>query len=151
MMKEKAKGLIGEFKEFISRGNVMDMAVGVIVGTAFTAIVNSLVKDVITPAIGYLIGGIDFTEYKIVLSPAVGEIPETAIYYGTFIQNTVSYTHLKNKVRGDLGITYDLDVLRLIDAFRAVSYTHLDVYKRQHPLYLFRWNYDPRGNMSESG
>ena len=67
-MKEKAKGLIGEFKEFISRGNVMDMAVGVIVGTAFTAIVNSLVKDVITPAIGYLIGGIDFTEYKIVLS-----------------------------------------------------------------------------------
>ena len=91
MMKEKAKGLIGEFKEFISRGNVMDMAVGVIVGTAFTAIVNSLVKDVITPAIGYLIGGIDFTEYKIVLSPAVGEIPETAIYYGTFIQNIINF------------------------------------------------------------
>lgn len=90
-MKEKAKGFIGEFKEFISRGNVMDMAVGVIVGTAFTAIVNSLVKDVITPAIGYLIGGIDFTEYKIVLSPAVGEIPETAIYYGTFIQNIINF------------------------------------------------------------
>ena len=91
MVKEKAKGLIGEFKEFISRGNVMDMAVGVIAGTAFTAIVNSLVKDVITPAIGYLIGGIDFTEYKIVLSPAVGEIPETAIYYGTFIQNIINF------------------------------------------------------------
>ncbi|MBC8570502.1 large-conductance mechanosensitive channel protein MscL [Zongyangia hominis] len=90
-MKEKAKSLIGEFKEFISRGNVMDMAVGVIIGTAFTAIVNSLVKDVVMPAIGYLIGGIDFTEFKIVLSQAVGEVPETAIYYGTFIQNIINF------------------------------------------------------------
>ena len=60
-MAEK-KSIIGEFKEFISRGNVMDMAVGVIIGGAFTKIVNSVVSDIITPALGLLTGNIDFAE-----------------------------------------------------------------------------------------
>ena len=65
---ENTKGFIAEFKKFISRGNVVDMAVGVVVGGAFTGIVNSLVKDVIMPIIGMLFGGIDFT-YLSTLSP----------------------------------------------------------------------------------
>jgi len=88
---KKKNGLISEFKEFISRGSVMDLAVGVIVGTAFTAIVNSLVNDVVMPFIGWLIGGLDFSQYKIVLSPAAGDTPETAILYGTFIQNIINF------------------------------------------------------------
>ncbi len=89
-MSEK-KGFITEFKEFIARGNVMDMAVGIIIGTAFTAIVNSIVNDVIMPAIGFLIGGLDFTQYKIVLTEATADAADTAIYYGTFIQNLVNF------------------------------------------------------------
>ena len=90
-MKDKAKGFIGEFKEFVSRGNVVDMAVGVVVGTAFTAIVNSLVKDIIMPFIGWLIGGMDFSAYKIVLKAAEGDIPENAILYGNFINQIINF------------------------------------------------------------
>ena len=88
---EKKKGIIAEFKEFISRGNVIDMAVGVIIGGAFTTIVNSLVNDVFMPFLGWIIGGLNFTDYKIVLNPANGDIPESAIYYGKFIQNIVNF------------------------------------------------------------
>jgi len=88
---KKAKGFLAEFKTFISRGNVMDMAVGIIVGSAFTSIVNSMVNDVIMPLIGKLIGGFNFTELKIVLSPAVGDAAETAVYYGKFIQNVLNF------------------------------------------------------------
>lgn len=88
---KKTKGFINEFKEFISRGNVIDMAVGIIVGTAFTAIVNSLVADVIMPAIGWLLGGINFTELKYVITPAVGDTAEAAIRYGVFIQKIVDF------------------------------------------------------------
>lgn len=86
-----AKGFVGEFKEFISRGNVVDMAVGIIIGTAFTAIVNSLVKDVIMPFIGFLIGGMNFDELRWVLSPAAGEQAEVAIGYGLFIQRIIDF------------------------------------------------------------
>lgn len=85
------KKFITEFKEFISRGNVVDMAVGVVVGTAFTAIVNSLVKDVIMPFVGWLIGGIDFGEFRFVLTPAQGETPETAILYGSFLNQVINF------------------------------------------------------------
>lgn len=85
------KKFMAEFKEFISRGNVVDMAVGVVVGSAFTAIVNSLVKDVIMPFIGWLIGGVDFSQFKIVLAPAVGETPEVAILYGAFINQIINF------------------------------------------------------------
>ena len=87
----KTKGFINEFKEFISRGNVMDMAVGIIMGTAFTAIVNSLVNDLIMPLVGWLFGGIDFTNLKFVIRPAAEGIEEAALYYGNFIQNVVDF------------------------------------------------------------
>jgi len=85
------KKFMDEFKAFISRGNVVDMAVGVIVGSAFTAIVNSLVKDVVTPFISVLTGGVDFTQMKYVITPAVGETPEVAILYGNFIQAIINF------------------------------------------------------------
>ncbi len=89
-MKKKSK-FLSEFKQFISRGNVMDMAVGIIMGSAFTNIVNSLVNDLIMPAVGMLLGGLNFSDLKIVLSPAVGDVAEVALYYGSFIQKTIDF------------------------------------------------------------
>lgn len=88
---KKTKGLLVEFKQFISRGNVIDMAVGVIIATSFTAIVNSLVKEIIMPSVGHLIGGIDFTSLKIVLTPAANDAPEVAILYGSFINQVINF------------------------------------------------------------
>ena len=87
------KGIVSEFKEFITRGNVMDMAVGIIIGGAFTAIVQSLVKDVLMPIIGALFGGIDFTTLKYVVRAAdeTAGIEEAAIKYGSFIQAIVNF------------------------------------------------------------
>lgn len=87
----KAKGLIGEFREFISRGNVVDMAVGIIVGSAFTAIVNSLVGDIVTPFIAWIIGDTDFSSMALTLVAAQGENPGIAINYGSFIQQIVNF------------------------------------------------------------
>lgn len=87
----RTKGFLAEFKKFISRGSVVDLAVGVVVGGAFTAIVNSLVKDIIMPVIGLLFGGIDFTGLRYVITPATADMPEAAIYYGNFIQNIVNF------------------------------------------------------------
>jgi len=85
-----------EFKEFIAKGNVIDMAVGVIIGGAFGKIVTSLVNDILMPLLGLLTGGADFSTKKIVLSPAViegGEVikEEGAILYGAFIQNIIDF------------------------------------------------------------
>ena len=88
---EKKKGFFAEFNEFISRGNVMDLAIGVIICSAFTAIVNSLVNDVIMPVIGIIMGGVDFTGLKFVITPANGDIAEVAICYGNFIQTVVNF------------------------------------------------------------
>lgn len=77
-------GIVKEFKEFAMRGNVVDMAVGVIIGGAFGKIVSSLVNDVIMPIMGIITGGIDFTGLKI----AIGE---SNITYGNFIQNVVDF------------------------------------------------------------
>ncbi len=85
------KKFMDEFKAFISRGNVVDMAVGVIVGSAFTAIVNSLVKDIVTPCIGVLTGGVDFTQMKYVITPGTEEVAEVAILYGNFIQAIINF------------------------------------------------------------
>ena len=98
-MANKKNGIIKEFKDFISRGNVMNLAVGVIIGGAFQAIVNSLVKDVISPLIG-AIGGMDFSEYAIVLRPEVTEevdgvatvIKEAVtLNYGSFINAVINF------------------------------------------------------------
>lgn len=78
------KKFVSEFKEFISRGNVLDMAVGVVIGGAFTAIVTALVDNIITPLIGVLVGGLDFTG----LSVKVGE---ATIGYGAFIQAVINF------------------------------------------------------------
>lgn len=86
--KEKASGIMKEFKEFITRGNVMDMAIGIIIGGAFTTIVNSLVNDVAMPLIAKLTGGIDFTFMNIVLGEGE-EAPVVAI--GSFIMNIVNF------------------------------------------------------------
>ena len=95
-MAEKKKSIFTEFKEFISRGNVMDMAVGVIIGGAFTKIVNSVVSDLIMPALGVLTGNVDFAELKLVLSEAVmeGETvvkEELAIRYGVFLDALLNF------------------------------------------------------------
>lgn len=82
------KALIKEFKEFISRGNVMDMAVGVIIGGAFTAIVNSLVDDMLMPVLSLLTGGLDFSGLCIVLGE--GENAAT-INYGSFISAVINF------------------------------------------------------------
>lgn len=90
-MKNKASGIISEFKKFISRGNVIDMAVGIIMGTAFTAIVTSFVNGIVMPIVGFFIGGVNFADFKIVLKAAVGDIPEVAITYGDLIQQIVNF------------------------------------------------------------
>ena len=83
--------MLKEFKEFAFKGNVMDLAVGVIIGGAFGKIVSSLVNDVLMPALGALLGGVNFAELKYVISPARGDIPESAILYGSFIQSIVDF------------------------------------------------------------
>ena len=83
--------MLAEFKKFISRGNVLDMAVGVVVGGAFTAIVNSLVNDIIMPLVGLIVGGINFTNLKIVINPPIDGLTEAAITYGNFIQAVVNF------------------------------------------------------------
>lgn len=92
MAKEKKKSSFwSEFKTFIARGNVMDMAVGVVVGSAFTAIVNQLVSGIINPVIGKLIGGIKLEDLKVVLTEATEETAEVAIMYGALIQAIINF------------------------------------------------------------
>ncbi len=83
--------MLKEFREFIARGNVIDLAVGVIIGGAFGAIVKSLVDQVIMPPIGLITGGIDFANLKIILKPAVGKTAEVAIGYGAFINTVITF------------------------------------------------------------
>ena len=80
-----------EFREFAMRGNVVDMAVGVIIGGAFGKIVSSLVADVAMPVLGILTGGVDFKDLKITLAEAVGETPAVTLNYGAFIQNVFDF------------------------------------------------------------
>ena len=83
--------MLQEFKVFIAKGNVLDLAVGVVIGAAFGKITTSLVEDIINPILGLIIGGVDFTQLKVVLKEAVGETPEVAIKYGNFIQVLIQF------------------------------------------------------------
>lgn len=83
--------LISEFKAFAMRGNVIDMAVGIIIGAAFGKIVSSFVDGVVMPPLGLLIGGVDFSDLAIVLKEAVGETPAVLLRYGAFIQTVVDF------------------------------------------------------------
>ena len=83
--------MLKEFKEFAFKGNVIDLAVGVIIGGAFGKIVASLVNDVLMPIIGIMLGGINFTNLKFVITPASENVAESAIYYGKFFQSIVDF------------------------------------------------------------
>lgn len=83
-LEKKSKGLFEEFKTFIKRGNVIDLAVGVVIGGAFSTIVSSLVNNIIMPIIGIIIGGYDFTGLSI-------KVKDASINYGTFIQNIINF------------------------------------------------------------
>jgi len=78
-------GMLTEFKNFAMKGNVVDMAVGVVIGAAFGKIVTSFTNDVLMPPIGLLLGGVDFSQLKIPLADAVGETPAVTINYGVFL------------------------------------------------------------------
>ncbi len=84
--------LLKEFKAFASRGNVIDMAVGIIIGAAFGKIVSSFVADIIMPPIGIILGGVNFSDLSFVLLAAQGDAPAVVIAYGKFIQTVVDFT-----------------------------------------------------------
>jgi large conductance mechanosensitive channel len=83
--------MMSEFKSFAMRGNVIDMAVGIVIGGAFGKIVSSFVNDVLMPPIGMMMGGVDFSELAVVLKEASGEAAAVTINYGSFIQTVLDF------------------------------------------------------------
>ena len=83
--------LFKEFRDFAMRGNVVDLAVGVVIGAAFGKIVSSLVANIIMPPLGLLIGGVDFKQFRWVLKPAEGDVPAVVMEYGNFIQTVYDF------------------------------------------------------------
>ncbi|GAB4039919.1 large-conductance mechanosensitive channel protein MscL [Spirosoma jeollabukense] len=83
--------MLSEFRTFIAQGNVLDLAVGVIIGAAFGKITASLVEDIINPILGLVLGGVDFSQLKLVLKEAVGTAPEVAIRYGNFLNTVIQF------------------------------------------------------------
>jgi len=83
--------MMKEFRDFAMRGNVVDMAVGIVIGGAFGKIVSSFVNDVLMPPIGMMLGGVDFGDLAITLKEAVGETPAVMLNYGMFIQTVVDF------------------------------------------------------------
>jgi large conductance mechanosensitive channel len=83
--------ILNEFKAFAVKGNVVDMAVGIIIGAAFGKIVSSFVGDVVMPPIGLLIGGVDFSDLAVTLKAAEGDIPAVMLSYGKFIQTVLDF------------------------------------------------------------
>jgi large conductance mechanosensitive channel len=84
-------GMMQEFKEFAMRGNVVDMAVGIVIGAAFGKITTSFVNDVLTPPIGLMVGGIDFSDRAVVLKEAVGDVPAVTLNYGLFANTVLDF------------------------------------------------------------
>ena len=85
-------GMLKEFRDFAVKGNVVDMAVGIIIGAAFGKIVSSLVGDVIMPPIGVILGGVDFSDLAITVKEASGTAPAVVVAYGKFIQTVIDFT-----------------------------------------------------------
>jgi large conductance mechanosensitive channel len=83
--------VIKEFREFAVKGDAVDMAVGIVIGAAFSKIVSSLVTDVIMPPIGLLLGGVDFKNLKIILKPASGAAEAVTLNYGLFLNTTIDF------------------------------------------------------------
>lgn len=90
-MAKKTEGFIGEFKKFISQGSVMDLAVGMVIGAAFTSIVTSLVNDIIMPFVGLLLGGVDFSNLSIRINNFFGGSDAAVIRYGDFLEAVVNF------------------------------------------------------------
>ena len=84
-------GFIKEFKEFAIKGNLIDLAVAVVIGAAFGKVVSAFVDGIVMPLVGLLTGGVDFSEQKYVLKPAIGTEPETAIQYGAFVTTIIDF------------------------------------------------------------
>ena len=84
-------GMVKEFKEFAMKGNMMDMAVGIIIGVAFGKIVSSVVADVLMPPVGLLLGGVNFAGLKLILKEAVGDTAAVTLNYGAFLQTVVDF------------------------------------------------------------
>ena len=84
-------GMVSEFKDFAMKGNVVDMAVGIIIGAAFGKIVSSYVNDILMPPLGLAMGGVNFTDLAVVLKEAVGEVEAVTINYGAFIQTVIDF------------------------------------------------------------
>jgi large conductance mechanosensitive channel len=91
-MRAKTMSIMKEFKDFAVKGNVVDMAVGIIIGAAFGKIVTALVAGVIMPPIGLMLGGVDFSDLAIVLQEATGDAEAVVISYGAFIQTLLDFT-----------------------------------------------------------
>ena len=83
--------MLREFRQFIAQGNVLDLAVGIVIGAAFGKITTSLVEDIINPVVGLVLGGVDFSQMKLVLKEAVGTAPEVAVRYGNFLNNIIQF------------------------------------------------------------
>ena len=88
---KKVNPILKEFREFVNRGNVLDLAVGVIVGGAFNKLISSLVNDLVMPVVGLVLGGIDFTHLELTIPNFFGINSAAHIRYGTFIQNVVNF------------------------------------------------------------
>ncbi len=84
-------GMLKEFKDFAMRGNVLDMAIGIIIGASFGKIVTSMVNDVVMPPLGMLLGKVDFSSLKVVLQDAVDKTPAVSINYGVFINTVIDF------------------------------------------------------------
>ena len=111
--------LLQDFKEFAFKGNVIDLAVGVIIGGAFGKLVSSLVSDIIMPFVGVLIGGIDFTQLKILIHPSSNDVEAVYLFYGNFLQAVLDFviiafvifmmirtiTHIRNKIKKEAEAT----------------------------------------------
>lgn len=91
-LKQGSLGFINEFKAFAVKGNVVDMAVGIIIGAAFGKIVSSFVADVVMPPLGLLIGGVSFADLSVTLKEATASTPAVVLKYGTFIQTVFDFT-----------------------------------------------------------
>ena len=88
---KKTTGFFAEFRKFVARGNVMDLAVGVIIGGAFSSITNSLVNDIVMPAFSVLLGGINFSDWKWVLRPATDTAEAITVNYGAFLSAVLDF------------------------------------------------------------
>ncbi len=90
-MKENVRTFFTEFKEFAVRGNAIDLAVGIVIGTAFGKIVSSLVADIVTPPLGILLGGVDFKNLSVTLKEAEGSVAPIILSYGAFLQSVIDF------------------------------------------------------------